>query len=1108
MASKPTTKAPSGLSIARDNWKYTFSWKIADTDYNAGQQFAYRIHIGSKDKKGKYVWEKWNFISIGNQTTSKAVWLSASNFFPSTYKDSKNKTRIRPTLYAIQFGVRGRRAATTKDNVKTTYPWSSWSYCQWYIYVPMMPSVTSTLDNELENVCTFTWNVEVASDNKRPFTNVEWQTILVKGSNQGDGSKLSWKSSQLGWATGTGNRNSSKTFTEDSYTLSRDPYSYTRWFRVRSKGPGGYGDAQGAKLTGCSYWRYAKHVYAIPKAPVINKIEHSGSWTVLKWTADASNGRPIDYTTVEYAVGIPRANLTVPLNPSWQAIHTFRDTGGADGCTFNTYVNLEPDQCMWYRIGVTHDSTTKYSSAAIDFKASLKAPSISVTDINQANNKATIHITHNSEVPDSRTAILFRHPDRTYDECIAIYSHDVTDFTVTCPEWGAGTSPTFRAYEFVGSYTYTTTGGVSYYTVTSKMRSATVSAGQVPNVPTNVSAAATENEGEVLVKWSWPSRWNGTQAEISWSADQNAWESTNQPSTYTVDIIKNPRLRVSGLESGYTYYFRVRFILDQNVDTAQYGPYSDAVSVALTVKEMEDVVVPVLTAKNQVVAAGVDIELSWEFSGGNNSTQAYAEICEVTYVNNEAVYGNAIAHTLTEQSAVVPNTYNTGEQHYFSVRIKTDSEDMSGWSEPVSIDIAELVTCQINDVPFEEITIGEGDEERTVLSLTEMPFSIGVDGPKENENLSIFIKRAADYHMARPDETEFNGFEGETIYAYSQTGSVQSEYVLSQDSSVITGKTYYARTGEGTSASPYEYSLIEEPSGNPSSNGYYEITNTGNTITVTNDSLIGYLDDGAAYKLVAIVTDSLGQTATDEKNFEVHWEHQALIPNGLVEILEEHRVAKITPIAPVGTIESDACDIYRLSIDKPELVYSGAVFGTSYVDPYPAIGEFGGYRFVFRTANNDYITENNVIAWYDAEANFNTLDNIIDFGGSTVNLRYNVDLSNAWAKEFNETHYLGGSVQGDWNPAVSRTGSVSGVAVISTDQETIESMRRLAVYAGVCHIRTRDGSSFDANVDVSENRGHEPGDLTASFNLSVTRVDPEMPAGIPYAQWVETIQEE
>ena len=121
---------------------------------------------------------------------------------------------------------------------------------------------------------------------------------------------------------------------------------------------------------------------------------------------------------------------------------------------------------------------------------------------------------------------------------------------------------------------------------------------------------------------------------------------------------------------------------------------------------------------------------------------------------------------------------------------------------------------------------------------------------------------------------------------------------------------------------------------------------------------------------------------------------------------------------------------------------------------------------------------------------------IIDFGKDSVTLRYNLSLSNSWNKDFTETKYLGGAIQGDWNPAVSRTGSIKATVSIKEDpmmenpEETIEAMRRLAVYAGVCHVRTPDGSGYYANVDVQEDREEKWVTQLAKFSLNITRVDP------------------
>lgn len=50
------------------------------------------------------------------------------------------------------------------------------------------------------------------------------------------------------------------------------------------------------------------------------------------------------------------------------------------------------------------------------------------------------------------------------------------------------------------------------------------------------------------------------------------------------------------------------------------------------------------------------------------------------------------------------------------------------------------------------------------------------------------------------------------------------EYGASEDTTVKSGKTYYTRTGAGTAQSPYSYTPVENPTGNPKTSGYYEVT--------------------------------------------------------------------------------------------------------------------------------------------------------------------------------------------------------------------------------------------------------------------------------------------
>ena len=171
---------------------------------------------------------------------------------------------------------------------------------------------------------------------------------------------------------------------------------------------------------------------------------------------------------------------------------------------------------------------------------------------------------------------------------------------------------------------------------------------------------------------------------------------------------------------------------------------------------------------------------------------------------------------------------------------------------------------------------------------------------------------------------------------------------------------------------------------------------------------------------------------------------------------------------------------------------------TTYVDLYPTIGEFGGYRIVYMTANGDYRTANGyAMTNYEGDDyTINEFVSIINFGNDEVRLRYNLSVSNSWNKDFAETKYLGGAIQGDWNPAISRSGTLKATVSIQEDpttdvpRETIEALRRLAVYSGVCFVRTPDGSSYYANVDVQEDREEKWVPRLGKFSLNITRVDP------------------
>lgn len=990
------SKKPTGLTIARNGNKYTFTWKLGEQSYAGGQALQWHTTPG-----------KWQTITIGNAATTKSVTLTAADWYPATTKK----------LQSITFRVRGKKTAADS--------WSDWADKTYTLAAPRVPSLTAELTSS--NVTRFSWSVNTETTDARPFSGVEWQSMLVRASNTSNGAELSWRSSALGWATSTSASASSySTRTEDSTTLTQD--SYTRWFRIRSRG-----------MRGVSDWRYSRHVYATPYKPKVNsaKATKSGQTTTVtaNWTAPSNQAHPIDSVDCEYLIATPAAGMAAPSGQTWSTGATIKDTGGDDGATFVIDDQVGADECLWVRVVAYHDARTAVSNAYLVRVGALSTPSgLSVTTNDQT---AVVTATNNSDVPDSVLAIVYKD-----EEHAPFVLGVITDSSATVTFPASSGAVAFGVYAFQGSYSYTTADGVNRYTIKANAISPTIwNGGAVPLAPTTVTVEQTDTEGEVLVSWScdWTA---ANMAELSWSTNPNAWQSTKQPDTFEVSNLYASNWRVSELTTGEVYYFKVR-LGKETGEEITWSPYSAAVMVDLSSAPSA----PVLETSAAVIPEDGSVSASWTYVSTDGTAQVAAEICEATVNGSAVTYGNTLATVTTAQSVTISAAeagWTTGGSYAIAVRVTSGSGHLSAWSDPVPVTIADPVTIAITQSSLTTLTLDDGDEStRTVTALTDLPLTVTVSGAGAGGTTMLVIERAASYVMDRPDESLFNGYEGEAVYIFSQTGETQ--------------------------------------------------------ITVEQTDLIGMLDDGAQYRLIATVSDTYGQSAETSVDFEVHWTDQAVVPEGTATVSGTYAI--VTPVTPAGYSEGGVCDVYRLSADKPVKILEGAEFGTAYVDPYPTIGDKGGYRFVYVTANGDYITEDGTLAWIDVDAGLDTDETLIDFGGDQVALALDMDVSHSWTKDFAETTYLGGSIQGDWNLSVHRSTSVNSDTVVTDDPDLIDSLRRLATYAGVCHVRTVDGSTFAADVQVNESRSYGQAGKVAAFGLTITQVSPEGLDGMLLSEW-------
>lgn len=996
-----TSKKPTGLQIDRKGNKYIFSWNKPET-YGDGQQL------------------EWSYTNPSKIWQSGIIKLSGS---------AKNYTVTAPSKYSvIRFGVRGNHDQKTKDP-----GWSDWAIKSKRFYAPKAPTVTAAWASGTPDKTTFTY--KATDDDAYPFDHVEYRTKWIKDFN-GKPASYTW--------TGAVSTSSSKTGTIFNSTESIPVgQSYTRVVQCRSVGAGG-----------ASAWVFKWHTYAKPNTPEIisaagtseDKVKGTISLN-LKWKTSAPSSRPIDKITIEYLITVPAAGMTVPVGASFTEADTPAKKG-ANSWAEEISNTLADDQVLFARIHVVHDTSEDWSNPVIALKGKLATPTgVSITPT-QGTHTITVNATNASTVPDAYLAVVYRMG--TYNAVLGIIPNGSSSVNMKVPPW-TDSYGSVGVYAVVGSYTSqpADSDGVVIYTIAEpQMTSDTVWKGALVAPIINVEQSEIENTA--IVTWDWSDS-NATDAEVSWSDHEDAWESTDEPETHIVNNSKASKLNVSGLETGINLYFRVRLMQTSGDDTT-YGLYSDTFVINLASAPA----VPVLEMSSQVIDPEGEAIASWVYISRDNSMQAHATIYECSGVDPVP-----ILQVEEEQTAVIrPSDLEWAVGDYLlAVGVQSASGRFSELSDPVPVTVREPLTCSITQASLVSRTETiDGDTYTFPYVLAEMPMTVTVTGAGTAGQTVLTLKRKDDYVILKPDETELIGHADEVVCQHVYTGEAQQ--------------------------------------------------------TITIDEVQGKLNDGATYYIEATVTDDLGRTASDrypnddpDDYFKVIWDEQAIMPEATAVIMNDD-YAKLTITKPQDWADGDVVDIYRMTSERPQKIAEDVEMDddpVEYVDPYPTLGDNGGYRFVYKTINgDDTLDADDNFAWLDVPAVCDSDEAIIDFNGERIPLPYNLKVSNSWGKDFQETRYLGGHIAGDWTAGVSRSGSIDSVTVPVKDPAVFSSIRRLAEYTDLCHVRTLDGSVMTCNVDVDDDFGYDTAGKIQSVKLDFTRVDPVDLDAVPLADWLVT----
>lgn len=562
--------------------------------------------------------------------------------------------------------------------------------------------------------------------------------------------------------------------------------------------------------------------------------------------------------------------------------------------------------------------------------------------------------------------------------------------------------------------------------------------------------------------------------EISYSEHEDAWTSNARPDTQDVDwgVDQTATCTIHDLTEGTTYYFRVRCYDTNSEGEGTYGEYSATVAITPVSSPSQ-----VTLNAPSYVAVGKPITVTWTHDATAQQT-AYRLFDNTGKVWADGT-GAAGTYTipadqltgLTSVSLAVAVT--TGGDWVDSTTVRT----VSGGTEETVTDVYQTVS--IVSPPTLQMVTG------ATLTVQPLTLTLTTDLPSTSATVSV---QAVGGDAELPDGT-LSQAEGDVIW-----------------------------------------SEISQPT-------WTEVEGVGYTATIAApDGLALY--EPLSYVVSASVTDiETGLTSpTVTQLTEVAWAHQADAPDAIVRTNEGALSATITTVPPTGyqpTIyeltsdvevdpektyyvqtqsgyeeveepktadigtyyefvrTGDLCDVYRVTPWGVELIAEGVEFGTTVVDPWaPYSNPFSdielSYRIACRTADGD-------VAWTDAEYILECGAVRLDWGdaidGESVELPYNLVISEEHGRESTATRHMDGKYSGHIAAGVSREFSLSTALISVKSAGERNSLLDAIAHDGCVFVRTPSGTARDCILrKISTEESHD----SALLSVSITATGVEL----------------
>lgn len=577
--------------------------------------------------------------------------------------------------------------------------------------------------------------------------------------------------------------------------------------------------------------------------------------------------------------------------------------------------------------------------------------------------------------------------------------------------------------------------------------------------------------------------------------------------------------KITGMESGKEYFFRVRAVSDN--DSSAWCPIK-------SIKIGKAPIAPSTWSSTTTVIAGEPLTFFWVHNAEDGSAQTYAEL-ELTIgtdppktytlkskgvynINSETSTAGTIEPT-TEftddddnktNSCVMDTTgYVEGAKIQWRIRTAGITKTYGDWSVQRTVDVYTRPSLELR-------VTNENTESLNVIES--FPFYIsGLASPTTQTptgyHLSIMSNEFYETVDALGNDKTVN--EGEAVYSKYFDISTSLLVIMSagnidlQNGVTYTAKCTVSMDSGLTAEAEYEftvswtdvetvpnaeigidtdsYSAVIRPYCEESTFSYHVVTKSGKTYTKTDELLTDVF--GEEVRDAFTTTGEQVYSGTSDEGTNVYY----------CMVYESTLVEGVT------------LSVYRREFDGTftEIATGLANTDATYVtDPHPAL-DYARYRIVATTDATGAVSYYDIpnypvggkaviIQWDEVWSSFNSFgskDELVEpnWSGSLLQLPYNIDVSDKYSPDVALVEYIGRKRPVSYFGTQLGESSSWSVVIDKNDEETLYALRRLSIWPGNAYVREPSGTGYWAKVTVSFSQKHN--DLTIPVSLDITRVE-------------------